>query len=84
MGWGKRFSHLRKEAIDVAGSQGIADLLGTLGISTGEQPVVQGGEGDPLLGLLPLEVLVPVEAQLRVVGKVGADFRKKGPKSRSM
>ena len=69
---------LAQEAIDVAGRQGIADLLGTLGVCTGEQAIVQGGEGYPLLGQLPLEVLVPVEAELHGVGEVGAALQEEG------
>ena len=39
-----------------------------------EDAVVQRLEGDAFLGQLPLDVLVAVEAQLGVVGKVGAEL----------
>ena len=58
----------------MCGRQAVAELLQARGIGAGEDAVVQRLEGDAFLGQLPLDVLVAVDAQLGVVGEVGAEL----------
>ena len=59
-------------------AQVIEDLLRAGGIGAGEQPVVQGLEGNALFGQLPLDVLMAVETDPRGVGEVGAELDEQG------
>ena len=63
-GMGQSGQPLAEEPLDLAGGEALTDLLCPLDIGTGAQAVVQGRKGDPCLGQLPLEILVPVEAEL--------------------
>ena len=65
---------LAQQRVDLGGRQSVAELLQTLGVGTAQNAVVEGLEGDAFLGQLPLDVFVAVDAQLGVVGKVGAEL----------
>jgi hypothetical protein len=68
---------LAQQGVDLFGSEPVADRLqpGQVGrVGDGGEPVVQGGVSDSGLGRLPLGPLVAVEAQLGVVGEVGAEL----------
>ena len=67
---------LAGERRDLLRRQPIAERLGPPGIATRENAVVEGLEGDPALAELPLHILVAVEAELGVVGEVGAELQK--------
>jgi hypothetical protein len=56
------------------GREAVAELLQSSGVGTAQDTVVQSLEGYPFLGQLPFDVLVPVDAKLGVVGKVGAEL----------
>ena len=49
-------------------------MLQSTGVGAAQDAVVQGLEGDPFLGQLSLDVLVAVDAELGVVGEVGAEL----------
>jgi len=48
--------------------------LQSAGIGAGQDAVVQGLEGDPFLGQLSLDVLVPVDAELGVIGEISTEL----------
>ena len=73
-GMGQSGQPLAEEPLDLAGGEALTDLLCPLDIGTGAQAVVQGRKGDPCLGQLPLEILVPVEAELGGIGKGGGEL----------
>ena len=54
------------------------ELLQPLRVGAGEDTVVQGLEGNAFPGQLPLDVLMAVDAQLGVVGEVGAELQEEG------
>jgi len=60
--------------VDLGSREAVAELLEPLRVGAAEDAVVQGLEGDPLLGQLALDVLVPVDTELGVVREVGADL----------
>ena len=70
---------LAKEGVDLVGRQPVAQGLQPPRVGTRQDPVVQGLEGDPPLGELPLHVLVAVEAELGGVGEVGAELQEERP-----
>jgi len=74
---------LPEKGIDLGGRQPIAEGLESARIGAGADAVVQGLEGNPALRQLPLDVLVPVETQLRRVGEVRTELEEERPKSRS-
>ena len=47
-----------------------------MGLAQLQNAIVQGLEGYPFLGQLSLDVLMAVDAQLGVVGEVGAELEK--------
>jgi hypothetical protein len=65
---------LAQQPIDLLGPEPVADRLYRGGVGAGGEPVVQCGVPDPGLGGLAFGPLVPVEAQLGVVGEVGAEL----------
>ena len=72
-----------QQAIDLARRKFVAYPLHQLGVGTGLDAVVQRLERHPTLGKLPLEILVAVDAELGIVGKVGAELQEEWPKSSS-
>ena len=54
------------------------NLLQAARIGTGENPVVQGLVGEAFLFQLPLDVLMAVQAELGVMGKIRAELQKEG------
>src|SRR5215207_98852 len=69
---------LAKERVDFPGAQALADPLRQREVLTPEQTVVARLKGDSALGQLALEVLVPVDAELRGIGKVRAELEEEG------
>ena len=65
---------LARQGVDARGRELAADRLQPLRVGAAEQAVVECLEGDALPPQLALDVLVPVEAQLGVVGEVGAEL----------
>ena len=65
---------LPQQRVDLGGREAVAELLQPSGVGAAQDAVVQGLEGDPFLGQLPLDVLVAVDAELGVVGEVGAEL----------
>lgn len=63
---------------DLVFGQVIEELLRAGRLGAGDQPVVEGREGNALFGQLPLDVLMPVEADPWGIGEVGADLDKQG------
>ena len=59
------------------------DGLHRLGLLAAQDAVVECLEADAPLRQLPLEIFVPVEAELRVVGEVRVELHKQGTKSSS-
>ncbi len=66
---------LPQQSIDLLGRQLVADLLSRGGISTRQHTVIESLEGDALLGQLAFEILVPVDAELRVVREIAAELQ---------
>ena|ERR1051325_9120770 len=58
----------------------VADGVQPLGIVTAQYAIVDGLKFDPVLFHLLLGVFVSVEAQLGIVGKVGAELQKERSK----
>ena len=69
---------LAQQRVDLRRRQAVAELLQPLGIGAGANAVVESLEGDALLGQLPLDVFVAVDAKLGVVGEVGAELQEEG------
>ena len=67
---------LASQGVDLGRPQTIADLLQAVGIGTSADAVVQSLKGDIFLGQLPLGVFVPIDAELGIVGEVGAELEK--------
>jgi hypothetical protein len=65
---------LAQQGVDFGTGQSVAQLLETLGIGTGKDAVVEGLEGNALLGQLAFDVFVAVETELGVIRKVGAEL----------
>src|SRR5450755_2509758 len=66
---------LAQKPIDFFRRQAVAQPLRQLRIGAGLDAVVERLEGDPALGQLALEVLVAVDAELGVIGKIGAELQ---------
>ena len=66
---------LTQQRVDLAGPELVADRLHRRRVVDSGEPVVQGGEPDPRLRGLAFGPLVAVEAQLGVVGEVGAELQ---------
>src|SRR3954465_12189537 len=64
---------LPQQRVDLVAREVVAELLQPSGVGAGEDAVFQGLEGDPVLGQLSLDVFVPVDAELGVIGEIGAD-----------
>src|SRR5712691_12761325 len=69
---------LPRQGLDLLRGKAVADGLRSLHVLAGEDPVVQGLEGDALVVELLLEVLVAIEAQLPVVREVRAELQEEG------
>jgi hypothetical protein len=82
-GVGQAGQPLAQQGVDLGGGQAVSQLLQALGVGAAQDAVVEGLEGDALLGQLPLDVLVAVDAELGVVREVGAELQEEGPKSSS-
>ena len=65
---------LADERVDLLGAQRVAQRLQPGRLRAGQKAVVERLEGDARLGCLPLGPLVAVDAQLGVVGEVGAEL----------
>ena len=77
-GCGSRASHLRSRASILGADRPSQSCCNRWGSAQEQDAVVQRLEGDAFLGQLPLDVLVPVDAQLGVVGEVGAELEEEG------
>src|SRR5262245_56301413 len=71
---------LAQQPVDSLRAQAVAQLLQQFGLRAGLDAVVQRLERHPALGQLALQVLVAVDAQLGVVGKVGAELQEERSK----
>ena len=79
-GCGSRASHLRaKQRVDLVCRQSVGEPLHRLGVRAAPDAVVERLERDAPLGQLPLQVLVPVDAQLRVVREVRTELQEERP-----
>ncbi len=70
---------LAQQPVDASRVQPVTGALQTLRVLTGGEAVVERLETDPGLGYLPLGPLVAVQAQLRRVGEVRAEFDEERP-----
>src|ERR1700730_622080 len=68
-----------QQSIDLVRRQLIAQPLHQLGVGTRLHAIVQRLERHPTLGKLALEILVAVDAELGIVGKVGAELHEERP-----
>jgi len=71
---------LAQQAIDPVRRQAVTQPLHQPGIGTGLDAVVQRLERYPTSGKLALQIFVAVDAELGVVGKVGAELQEEGTK----
>jgi hypothetical protein len=65
---------LAQQRLDLVFSEPVADRLQRGRVIDCGEPVIQRGEPDPGLGRLPLSSMVAVDAQLGVVGEIGAEL----------
>ena len=72
---------LAQQRVDLVCRQAVGEPLHRRRVRAAQDAVVERLEPAAQLGQLPLQILVPVDAQLRVVGT--NSFRKNGPKSSS-
>jgi len=70
---------LAQQLINLGRRQAIAQPLCQFGVSAGFDAVVESLEGHPAPGQLALEVLVAVDAELGIIGKVGAELDEDRP-----
>ena len=70
---------LAQQPVDGRRRQAVGELLHQRRVGTAQHAVVQRLEGDAALGELALYVLMPVDAQLRVVGEVRAELDEQRP-----
>src|SRR4051812_25609552 len=70
---------LAQQTINPIRGKSFTEPLHQLGIGAGLDAVVERLELDATLGKLALEVLVAVDAELRVVGEIGAEFQEERP-----
>ncbi|MNC93277.1 hypothetical protein D3C83_98650 [compost metagenome] len=70
---------LASEGVDLVGVELVGKLLHQLRIGTGSDAVVEGLEVDATTCEATLEILVTVEAELAVVGKIGAELQEERP-----
>src|SRR5499426_3151888 len=70
---------LAQQPLDLLRREPICQPLQQSGVCTGLDAVVEGLERNPPLGKLALQVLMAVEAELGVVGKVRAELQKERP-----
>jgi len=68
-----------QQGVDLGGREAVADPLQPARVGAAEDAIVEGLEGDPLLGQLPLGILVAVDAELGVVGEIGAELEEERP-----
>jgi hypothetical protein len=64
-----------QQRIDLPGTEGVGKALQSLRVLARENAVVQGLEGQAPLGQLALKELVPIDAELGVVGEVGTELQ---------
>src|SRR4029453_2875054 len=69
-----------EQAVDLRRRELVADPLEQGRVCTAQDAVVEGLVLDPSLIQLPLGVLVPVDAKLRVVGEVRAELQEERSK----
>ena len=77
-GIGQAREPLAHQRLDLGCVEFVEDLLQAHRIGTGQYPVVERLKGDPLLGQLPLGVLMAVEADPCGVGEVGGELDEQG------
>src|SRR6266850_4233106 len=70
---------LPEEAVDLFRCQSITNLLQLSDVTAGLNTVIQCDEADLLTSQLPLRILMPVQVQLPVIGKVTAELQKERP-----
>ena len=68
------------QAVDLLGAESVADRLQASGVRAPQDTVVERLEANTLDGKLPLGILMSIDAELPIIGKVGAEFQKEGPK----
>ena len=69
---------LADDRVDLRGIEGVGDPLHARRLRTGADAIVEGLVRDVTLRELALEPLMPVEADLHRVGKVGAELDEEG------
>ena len=74
----QRCEPFAEKSLDLPFIESLRDALRRRRVPTAQEPVVERFEFDAPPGQLPLEILVPVEAELARVGKVGAELDEEG------
>ena len=70
---------LAQQRVDLLGRQAVGQPLHRRGVRATQDAVVERLEPDAPLRQLPLQILVPVDAQLRVVGEVRTELQEERP-----
>ena len=78
-GVGQDLQPLTQQSVDAGRVETVTDALQAGRVVTRGEPVVEGLEADPGLGRLAFGPLVAVDAQLGVVGEVGAELDEERP-----
>jgi hypothetical protein len=73
-GMGQASQPLAGQAVDLLGAEPVTDALEVSRVRTGGEAVVEGLEVDVRASRLALGPFVPVDAELGVVGEVGAEL----------
>ena len=71
---GQQPQPLPQQRIDLVIREVVAELLQSSGVGAAQDAIVEGLKRDPFLGQLSLDVLVSVDAELGVIGEIGAEL----------
>src|SRR5207253_8719901 len=67
-----------QQGVNFRGGETVTKSLQTFGIGTGENAIIEGFISDALPVELALHVLVPVQTELGVIGKIGTELQEEG------
>ncbi len=76
---GQRFEPLAEKSLDLLFVQPLRQTLSCRRIGAAQKPAVERFKFDVAPGQLPLEILVPVDAELARVGKIRAELEEEWP-----
>jgi hypothetical protein len=82
-GMGQPSPPFPQQGVNFRGGETVTKSLQTFWIGTGEDAIIEGFISNALLVELALHVLMPVQTELGVIGKIGTELQEEGPKSRS-